>query len=345
MQVEDVTGVRLAARRTTQQQRDGAVGLGLLGQVVEHDQNVLALVHPVLTEGGAGVRGQPLEAGGVGGRGGDDGGVFQSAGLVQGASHGGDGGTLLADGDVDAAHLLSRITGLPGLLLVQDGVDADRRLAGLAVADDQLTLTAADRSLRIDRLDAGLQWLRNTLTLDHARGLELEGTTGLGFDVAAAVDRLAQWVDDAAEEGVADGHREHFTGALDLLAFFDVLEVTEDNGADAALVEVQRHAQHATGELEEFLGHHGGQTLDVGDAVTGVGDDADFFAGGVGRERRDVLLDRAGDIRRGDRQLCHGFSSSCSSIGVGLMVVSWADVGRPRKAGWTGCRRSPRHRC
>src|SRR6478609_77811 len=35
VQVEDVTRVRLAARRAAQQQRHGAVGLGLLGQVVE----------------------------------------------------------------------------------------------------------------------------------------------------------------------------------------------------------------------------------------------------------------------------------------------------------------------
>ena len=43
VQVEDVAGVGLAARRAAQQQRDGAVGLGLLGQVVEDDQDVLAV--------------------------------------------------------------------------------------------------------------------------------------------------------------------------------------------------------------------------------------------------------------------------------------------------------------
>ena len=56
VQVEDVTGVRLAARRAAQQQRHGAVRLGLLRQVVEDDEDVLALVHPVLADGRAGVR-------------------------------------------------------------------------------------------------------------------------------------------------------------------------------------------------------------------------------------------------------------------------------------------------
>ena len=43
VQVEDVARVGLAARRAAQQQRDRPVGLGLLGQVVEDDQDVLAL--------------------------------------------------------------------------------------------------------------------------------------------------------------------------------------------------------------------------------------------------------------------------------------------------------------
>ena len=62
VQVEDVARVGLAARRAAQQQRHGAVGLGLLGQVVEDDQDVLAVVHPVLADGRAGVGREVLEA-------------------------------------------------------------------------------------------------------------------------------------------------------------------------------------------------------------------------------------------------------------------------------------------
>ena len=83
VQVEDVARVGLAARRAAQQQRDRAVGLGLLRQVVEDDQAVLALVHPVLGDGRAGVRGDVLEAGRVGGRGRDDGRVLHRAGVLE----------------------------------------------------------------------------------------------------------------------------------------------------------------------------------------------------------------------------------------------------------------------
>ena len=162
---------------------------------------------------------------------------------------------------------------VPGLLLVEDRVHADRGLAGLAVTDDQLALAAADRGLRVDRLDAGLQRLRHRLALHHRRGLQLEHALLLGLDVAEAVDRQAQRVDHAAEELVADRHGQHAAGALDLLALLDVLVVTEDDRADLALVQVQRDAEDAAGELQQLVGHRRGQALDVRDAVTGLDDD------------------------------------------------------------------------
>ena len=61
------------------------------------------------------------------------------------------GRLLLADRDVDALNA--------GGLLVDDRVDRHRGLAGLAVADDQLALAAADRDHRVDRLVAGLHRL------------------------------------------------------------------------------------------------------------------------------------------------------------------------------------------
>src|SRR5207244_8596688 len=53
--------------------------------------------------------------------------------------------------------------------LIDDRVDRDGGFAGLAVADDQLALTAADRDHRVDRFVAGLHRLRNRFPPDHAR--------------------------------------------------------------------------------------------------------------------------------------------------------------------------------
>src|SRR5205085_3942104 len=111
---------------------------------------------------------------------------------------------LLADGDVDALDLLLRVAALPVVLLVDDRVDRHRGLAGLAVADDQLALTATDGRHGVDGLDAGLQRLGDRLALDDGGRLQLEDAAALCGDRALAVERVAERVDDAAEEAVSD---------------------------------------------------------------------------------------------------------------------------------------------
>ena len=95
--------------------------------------------------------------------------------------HLGDRRLLLADRDVDADHVLA--------LLVDDRIDRDRGLAGLAIADDQLALTAADRDHRVDGLDARRHRLVDRLPSHDARGLELDLTSRLAV-ITLAVDRL-----------------------------------------------------------------------------------------------------------------------------------------------------------
>ena len=62
----------------------------------------------------------------------------------------------------------------------------------------------------------------------------------LRVDVALAVDRAAERVDDAADELGADRHLEHAAGAADLVALLELEVVAEDDGADVVLFEVER---------------------------------------------------------------------------------------------------------
>jgi hypothetical protein len=102
---------------------------------------------------------------------------------------------------------------LVDLRLVDDRVDRDGGLAGAAVADDQLALAAADRDHGVDRHDAGEEGLGDRFALDDAGGDLLDGIEGFGFlDRALAVDGIAEGVDDAAEEALADGHGEELAG-------------------------------------------------------------------------------------------------------------------------------------
>ena len=158
-------------------------------------------------------------------------------------------GALLADGDVDADDALA--------LLVDDRVERDGGLAGLAVADDQLALAAADRDHGVDRLDAGLQRGIDVLAEDHARGDALDGRRLVGLDRALAVDRLAERVDHAADQRVADRHRGDAAGRADLVAFFDVGVLAQDDDADRVLFEVEGEPSDAVlRELDQLARHH-----------------------------------------------------------------------------------------
>ena len=191
VQVEHITRVGFTPRRAAQQQGNRTIGLCLLGQVIEDDEHMLAVVHPVLADGRAGVRGDVLEASGIGCRGGHDGGVLHGAGVFQALLHRGDGGALLADGHVDAADLLLRITGFPITLLVDDRIDCDSGLTGLAVANDELALATADRRHCVDGLQTGGHWLVNRMTMHNVRCLGLENTTAFGLDLAKTINRVA----------------------------------------------------------------------------------------------------------------------------------------------------------
>jgi hypothetical protein len=147
------------------------------------------------------------------------------------------------------------------------GVDQDGGLAGLAVADHELALAAADRDHRVDRLDAGLERLLHRLALDHAGRHRLDVPELVRRDRALAVDRLAERVDHAADQGVADGDAGDVAGRIDRVAFLDLVVGAEQHRAHVVLFEVEHHADDVAGELEQLAGHRVLEAPDAGDAV------------------------------------------------------------------------------
>src|SRR5262249_11236734 len=183
---------------------------------------------------------------------------------------------LLTDRVVDADDT--------GVFLIEDRIDGNRGFAGLPVADDQLALSAADRHHRIDGLEAGLQRLLHGLSIDDARRQALDRRELLRRDRALAVDRLPERIDDAAEQLVADRHRDDPPGPLDRVAFPDFAELAQEHRADAVLFEVQRDPVHAVGELEHLAGHRVVDAVHPGDAVADGDDAADLGDIDVDRE-------------------------------------------------------------
>ncbi len=153
------------------------------------------------------------------------------------------------------------------LALGDDAVDRHRGLAGLAVADDQLALTSADRGHRVDRFDARLERLVDALSFDDPWGLELNGAEVFGLDGIAAVDGLAEGVHDAADEGFADGDAGDLLGAFDEIALADQCVAPEEGDADVILFQVEDHALDTLGEVEELSGHGPVEAVDACDAI------------------------------------------------------------------------------
>ena len=75
MKVEHVPGVGLTTGRTAQQKGELTVGPGVLGEVIVDDQCIPPLLHELLSDGAAGVGGDVLQRGGVGGMSGNHDGV------------------------------------------------------------------------------------------------------------------------------------------------------------------------------------------------------------------------------------------------------------------------------
>ena len=190
---------------------------------------------------------------------------------------------LLADRDVNTFDA--------GGLLIDDRVDRHRSLAGLTIADDQLTLAAADRDHRVDRLEAGLHRLVDGLARDDAGRDFLDRRGAGGSDRALAIDRTAERIDDAAKQRFADRHFENAAGGLHRVAFLQMLVVAKHDGADRVALEIQREAESGfasrAGEFQHFALQGIAQAVDADDAVL----QRDDGAGVPGLGRRFKILD------------------------------------------------------
>ena len=101
----------------------------------------------------------------------------------------------------------------------------------------------------------GLHRLRHRLAPDDAGRDLLDDVGFLRVDRALAVDRLAERVDDAADQLGADRHFENAARALDGVAFGDVLVLAEHHRADRIALEVQREAERVARKLEHLALH------------------------------------------------------------------------------------------
>ena len=311
MQIEDVARICLASRRTAQGQRHLTIRNSLLGQVIIDDQHVatvifgarrlavLAGVDEVLAHCSTSHRSDVLQRSGVGSIRRNNDGLVHDAVLLERLHNACNRGSLLTDCNIDADDI--------GVFLVDDGVNRDSGLAGLAVADDQLALTASDGHHGVDGNDAGLHGLMNGLAANNAGSLEFDGAGAFGLNGAFAVDRHAKGVHNAAEQALAGGNLHDLAGGTNLVVFSNCGDIAEKNGADFVFFEVLSKTVDDLAadadELQELACHGALQTIDAGNTVAYLDDRTDLTDIDTGLKRIQLLAQCFVDRLCGD--FCH----------------------------------------
>jgi hypothetical protein len=199
VEVENVTWVGLTSGWTTEKKGHLTVGNGLLGEIVEDDDSVLAVVTEPLTHGATSERSDVLKRSSLGSGGGNNDGVLHGVVLLKSLDELGNGGSLLTDSDVDTVELLGLVVSVVPSLLVKHGVKSDSSLSGLTVTNDQLTLTTSNWNHGIDRLETSLHWLVDGVTRQDTRSLQLSTALLSGLDWSLAINWVSESINDTAE--------------------------------------------------------------------------------------------------------------------------------------------------
>src|SRR5262249_35700321 len=108
---------------------------------------------------------------------------------------------------------------------------------------------------------------------------------------ALAVERIAERVNDAAKQALADRNVYDRARALDRLPFLDFAVGAEDHDTDVVGFEIERHAAGAVLELDHFAGLHIVEAVGARNAVADRQHLAHFRDLGFLAEILDLLLE------------------------------------------------------
>ena len=307
MQIEDIARICLTPRRTLEQKAHCTICDRVLGQIIIDDQHILALTHKILTQRTPRVGSNVLERRGIRSRGGYDDRIFHGARFPEHMCQSGDRGDLLSDRHIDADDIL--------VLLIEDGIRCDRCLARLAVADDQLSLSAADGEHGINGKDARLQRLTYGSSVHDARCALLDRIVALRFDQSGLIDRISQRIDDTSQKSLSHGHARLFSGPDSLGAGPDPLLRTEQDAADLLFSQVLHHSAGSVLKHKDLPVKGAFHTLDDGDSVADPGDEAHFLFACMELKITDLAL-------QCDEQILHRIAADTPDLLPQLSLAS-----------------------
>ena len=288
MQVEHVARICLATRRALQQQTHGTVGNRVLREVVIDNQHVATLVHVIFRHRAARVRRNVLHGVRFARRCADDDAVVHCVAFAQILHQLGNARCLLTDGNVHADNVLA--------LLIQHGVQRNRRFARLTVADNQFALTAANREHGVDGQQPCFHRRINTLTVDDARRGFFHWAIAVRRNRVSPVNRASERVHHAAKERVAHGNTRGLARARNLAARGNIIGIVKQDAACLVAAQILHHAFDTVVEHEDFAIRGMFQPLDNRNAVADGLDCPDFAALGKQTELVDAAAQKRDDV-------------------------------------------------
>ena len=222
-------------------------------------------VTEVLADGSSGKRSEILHGSRVGSRSSHHDGIVHRPLLTQCIHDAGHGRTFLTDGHVDTVH---RISCLVVGTLVDDGIDGDGRLTCLTVADNQLTLSAADRNHGIDSLQSRLQRFRYRLTEDNPRCLTLQRHLAqLSANFAAPVQGHTQRVDYTSQHRFSHVDGSNVLGTLHNHPLLNLVGRTQEHRSHIVLLQIHHRSHDTVFKLQQLVGFRITQTVNTGHTV------------------------------------------------------------------------------
>ena len=115
--------------------------------------------------------------------------------------------------------------------------------------------------------------------LNDARGHRFDQPRLRGSDVAFAIDRTSEGVNDAPQHGVAHGDGSDFAGCFNRAAFLNTKAFTHQHRADVVVFEVQCDPFGAIFKFEELTGHGLLEAINTGDSITHLQNGTDIADG------------------------------------------------------------------
>ena len=321
MQVEHIARIGFAAGRPAKQQRHLAIGDGLFGKVIIGDHRMHTIVAEEFAHRAARKWCQILHGRGIGRCGRDDDRIIERAIVFERLDELGDGRALLAAGDIDAIELFLLRPHNMDRPLIENGVENDRSLAGLPIADDELALAAADRDQSIDSLEAGRHRFVHRLSRNDAGRLDVDAAALGCADRTLTVDGIAERINHAAKQFLADRHFDDRAGAPDDVALLDVAVGAEDHHTDIVDFEIERHAADAAWEFDHLAGLDVVEPVDAGNAIANRQHLTDFGDFGLLAEILDLGLQDGGDFGGAEIHLRNSLHGDAQVLQFGFKRV------------------------